>query len=68
MHAFGPEPSGITNALGYRQELAMALAMWAITVAMAAVFVAFLCEDLAESSDRETAESPSADWQKSAFS
>lgn len=40
----------------------MELAMWAMVMTMGGVFVAFLCEDLAESSDKDTTDSLSADW------
>ncbi len=40
----------------------MALALWALVLTMTVTFIAFLLEDLAEPSDKEALNSPSADW------
>lgn len=40
----------------------MALALWALVITLGTVFVAFLCEDLAQSSDKEVSMPFSEDW------
>jgi hypothetical protein len=40
----------------------MAIALWALVLTLGVTFVAFLLEDLAESSDNEALNSPSASW------
>lgn len=40
----------------------MELALWALIMTIGGLFVAFLCEDLTGSPDKETTDSLSAGW------